>query len=201
MEHAKKLMLIDPRLIRPSMREKTLSKLDEEIEQTLSSDLEDSEKAQRYIAALKKYKYYESPKREEDSEAGVESKILSTISVAQRHKARRLLEHLKRDADVKIGDEGEFIYRQQKVSESNVGDLIYDLLQKKTGEHPRGWREFADVLKALNVPKDLIENTARWKFIQASPETVKKAQVTPSKATPQLPTRSGKRARWINYDD
>ena len=78
MEHAKKLMLVDPRLFRLSMREKTLSKLDEEIEQTLSSDLVDSEKALRYIAALKKYKYYESSKREE-TEVDVESKILSTI--------------------------------------------------------------------------------------------------------------------------
>ena len=35
MEHAKKLMLVEPKLFRPSMREKTLSRLDEEIEKTL----------------------------------------------------------------------------------------------------------------------------------------------------------------------
>jgi len=58
MEHAKKLMLVEPKLFRASMREKTLSRLDEEIENTLNSELSDSDKALKYIDALRRYKYY-----------------------------------------------------------------------------------------------------------------------------------------------
>jgi len=38
MENTKKLLLVDPKLYRPSMRDKTLSKLDEEIDLTLNAD-------------------------------------------------------------------------------------------------------------------------------------------------------------------
>ena len=86
MEHAKKLMLIEPKLFRPSMREKTLSRLDDEIQKTLDSDLPDSEKAAKYIAALHRYKYYESPDQIVEEKTNSESDILKTVASDQRHK-------------------------------------------------------------------------------------------------------------------
>src|SRR5258708_8117491 len=123
MEHAKKLMLVEPKLYKASMREKTLSNLDEEIENTLNSDLEDGENALKYIDALRRYKYYGEPVAEKKIEkASAESEILSADSSVQRHKATRLLDHLKRYENFKIRDEGELIYKQQKLHKSHVGD-------------------------------------------------------------------------------
>src|SRR6266568_3205365 len=220
MEHAKKLMLIEPKLFKASMREKTLSRLDEEIEETLNSGLDDGAKALKYIDALRRYKYYGEPVPEKkiEEKAGAESEILSTVSSAQRHKAKRLLDHLKRDSNFKIGDEGEIIYKQQKLHQSHVGDLLNDVLQRKsTDEGPLGWQEFSSSLKALGVPKDLIENPARWKHIRpASPprqsrKGKKKAggaadtsvTATPPSTPPRAKSgRASKRPpRWLSYDD
>ena len=89
MDHAKKMLLVDPArltsivgtapsaivpesapttaetrdhlrtLYRPSMVDKQLSKLDADIVDTLNSNLPDDEKAKRYAMSLRAYRYYE----------------------------------------------------------------------------------------------------------------------------------------------
>ncbi len=204
MDHAKKLMLVEPKLYRPSMRRSIefLTKLDKDIEKTLNSDLPDSEKANKYIEALRRYKHYELPQPQEER-VDTETEILSTVPSGQRHKAKRLLDHLKRDADVRIGDKGEFIYKQQKLHQSHVGDLLNDVLQKKSsaGESPLGWREFSDTLKTLKVPKDLVENTDRWKYMYPpEKKKVRRVVITPNRA-PRSRKRASVRGRWLGYDD
>jgi hypothetical protein len=211
MEHAKKLMLVEPKMYKASMREKTLSKLDEDIESTLNSDLEDGEKAARYIESLRRYKYYGdsgiADKKGEKS--NVESEILATISIEDRHRAKRILEHLKRDTSFKIGDEGEIIYKQQKIDKSHVGDLLNDVLQKKsTEEGPLGWKEFSSTLYSSGVPKNLISNPARGK--QQITETVRRKarqrQSTPTRewtlgADAKRAKRVVKKPKWFGYDE
>jgi len=171
MDHAKKLMLVDPKLYRASMREKTLGKLDEEIEHTLNSELPDGEKALNYIDALRRYKFYgiepKANKTEEEKGDSMESEILESVSSDVRHKAKRLLSHLKRDSNFKIGSEGEIIYKQQKIPRSHVGDLLSDILEKKkttADEGPLGWRKFSNSLKSLDVPSNLIVNYMHLKL-------------------------------------
>ena len=220
MEHAKKLMLVEPKLFRPSMREKTLTRLDEEIEKTLNSDLPDGEKAIKYIEALRQYKYYESPQtkeKEQETQANVESEILSSVSGAQQHKVKRLLEHLKRDKDVEIGEKGELIYKNQKIQQSHVGDLLNDILQKRSSSIPPGWEELSDSLKTLNVPRDLIVNTDRWKHMHPPPRgltskrTLPKASISRSSLKRKSAKNEGlqltldrnkkRSSRWIDYDE
>jgi len=225
MEHAKKLMLVDPKMYRASMRDKTLSKLDEEIEQTLNSELSDGDKALNYIDALRRYKFYGieplTDKKEEKDEKMAESEILATVSSDVRHKAKRLMDHLKQDPSFKIGGEGEIFYNQQKISHSHVGDLLNDILEKKKttvrAEEPPGWREFSNSLKSLGVPRDLITNTDRRNYMYPRPQKTEKirknkkataaaAEVGDYKAssTPSR-TRTRKkvslRSRWLEYDD
>jgi len=45
MEHTKKFVLMDPRFVRPSMRDKVLSRLDQDISNILDSDASDEAKA------------------------------------------------------------------------------------------------------------------------------------------------------------
>jgi len=117
-------MLVDPKMYKASMRDKKLSKLDEKIEQTLNSELSDGDKALNYIDALQRYKFYglepSVDKKEEKDEKMAESEILATVSSDVRHKAKRLMDHLKRDSSFKIGGEGEIIYNQQNFLHSHV---------------------------------------------------------------------------------
>src|SRR5437899_1947411 len=61
MEHTKKFVLVDPRFVRPSMRDKVLSGLDTEISDILNSDVSDEIKARSYVSALARFRNYSVP--------------------------------------------------------------------------------------------------------------------------------------------
>ena len=67
MEHTKKFVLVDPRFIRPSMRDKVLSGLDTEISNILNSDVSDEIKARSYVTALARFKNYSAPPKSEQA--------------------------------------------------------------------------------------------------------------------------------------
>jgi len=67
MEHAKKFVLVDPRFVRPSMRDKTLSGLDADISNILESDASDEMKAKNYAATLSRFKHIYNPPREKSN--------------------------------------------------------------------------------------------------------------------------------------
>ena len=181
------MLLVEPRLMRPSMREKSLSKLDEMIEDTLNSDLPDDEKAKRCTITLNKFRYYdESPvtpvaKKDDD--------ILQSIQSNQQYKAKRLLQQLKKNSDIKFDDDGQMIYRQSLVPNSNVSDLLTDVLKKKTTDPPIGWQQFSDSLKTSNVGRELVVNEDRWKYMHP----VKKEDAKPRKRIAK------KKIKWDEY--
>lgn len=61
MEHTKKFVLMDPRFVRPSMRDKVLSSLDSDISNILNSDATDEAKTKSYVSALSRFKTYLAP--------------------------------------------------------------------------------------------------------------------------------------------
>jgi len=61
MEHTKKFVLMDPRFVRPTMRDKVLSALDSDISIILNSDVSDEAKAKSYVSALSRFKNYSAP--------------------------------------------------------------------------------------------------------------------------------------------
>src|SRR6267154_1385888 len=69
MEHTKKFVLVDPRFVRPSMREKALSELDTDISNILNSDVSDELKARSYVSALARFKNYSAPPKSEEPKA------------------------------------------------------------------------------------------------------------------------------------
>ncbi len=61
MEHTKKLVLVDPRFARPTMKDKVLSGLDTDISNILNSDASDEAKVNSYMVALSRFKVISSP--------------------------------------------------------------------------------------------------------------------------------------------
>jgi hypothetical protein len=182
MNHTKKLMLVDPKLYRPSMREKSLSALDNDIDSTLQSDLPDDEKAKRYSASLKRFKAYEELKTEKTPVIDeLESGVLQSVPSNQAYKAKRLIQHIKREPDLDWTKEGELIYKQTKIPNSNIVDLMSDTLKTKSTDLPIGWEEFARGLG--KAPQDLIANTERRKYIR----------------DPATPKRKQKKRHWLEY--
>src|SRR2546425_10091228 len=61
MEHAKKFVLVDPRFVRPSMRDKALSALDTDISNILNSNDSDEFKAKSYMSAASRFRSLSAP--------------------------------------------------------------------------------------------------------------------------------------------
>ena len=72
--------------------------------------------------------------------SGLEATVLDTVPKTMQAKARRLMEHLKRD--VAWTARGELIHEGVPVAGSNVVDLVNDLLRKRKTD-PTGWQPFA----------------------------------------------------------
>jgi hypothetical protein len=182
MNHAKKLMLIDPKMYRPSMRDKSLSAIDIDIETTLLSDLPDDEKAKRYTATLKRFKAYDEPKTEKTPAIDhLETNVLQSIPPNQAYKAKRLLQNIKRERDFDWTEDGEMIYKQTKIPNSNIVDLMSDVLKTKSTDLPVGWEEFASGLG--KAPQELIANTERKRLIR----------------DPTSSRRKQKKRNWLEY--
>ncbi len=184
MEQAKKMVLVDCRVfekLQESMREKTLNKLDSNIEEVLRRDLPDDEKAKIYSASLNKYlALKDEPVNLPSSSSSSsppplqklfqESDILQSVPMNMRGKASKLVEHISRNPSIGWSDRGELIYNDRVVPDSHAVDLVNDLLRKKNAKEPVGWDVLARALKESNVPRRLIDNDIRWDRMHSTPD-------------------------------
>ena len=110
---------------------------------------------------------------------------MNTVPKSLQAKARRLMEHLKRN--VAWNDRGELIQEGVPVAGSNAVDLVHDLLRKRKTDDPTGWQSFARQLRAINIPMELVGNVARKAYIRQT--------ATPATVTP----RQQRRRRSLNW--
>ena len=124
--------------------------------------------------------------------SGLEATVLDTVPKTLQAKARRLMEHLKRD--VEWTARGELIHEGVPVVGSNVVDLVNDLLRKRKTD-PTGWQPFARQLRAINLPMALVGNVARRAYIRQA------TTATPSRrsATTTTPRAAGSARRSLSW--
>lgn len=179
MENAKKMILIDPRTIdqmqMKSSRVQELSTLDSEMDKILRKKITDDQKAQEYNQILQKYLTYKeqvSPPKNllsvvEDSSPTLEKKdedfILKTIPQKFKSKAQLLFDRLNQIPDFSWNERGELIYKDETMQNSNITDLVNDVMRSRKHFQPVGWRKFSEILKSNNIPHDLVGNK---KYIQ-----------------------------------
>ena len=97
----------------------------------------------------------------------IEQDVVESVPKSFKTKAERLLQRIKLDPEVKWNNLGELEYRGQLIKNSNLTDLVNDVLRKrKNSREPLGWETFADVLHRLNVPQELIGNPTRWTYMR-----------------------------------
>ena len=219
MEHARKMALVDPRVL-DTLRSppppppptdplgKKVQALDDEMMTILDrKDLDDRTKVKLYNQVLQRYnvlsdKHVKEPVRVvavNESGAGAEAgvaegavgapasrikaDVVDTVPKTMQAKARRLMEHLKRD--ISLTTRGELIHEGVSVARSNVVDLVYDLLRKRKTD-PTGWQPFARQLRAINLPMELVGNVARGDYIRQATTTS-----TPGRRRAPTTPRSG----------
>ena len=167
---------------------KIVQTLDEEMKTILDrKDLDDGTKVTLYNQVLQLYnglvdKRVKEPirtisvnestkgsktKDEEEEDTPIrrlEATVLDTVPKSLQVKARRLMEHLKRN--VAWSDRGELVHEGVPIAGSNAVDLVHDMLRKRKTDAPTGWRSLAKQLRTVNIPMELIGNAARRTYIQ-----------------------------------
>ena len=118
----------------------------------------------------------------------LEATVLDTVPKSLQVKARRLMEHLKRN--VAWNDRGELVHKGVPIAGSNAVDLVHDLLRKRKTDAPTGWQSLAKQLRTANIPMELIGNAARRTYIQTDSLSRRSA------ITPRAVGSARKSLRW-----
>jgi hypothetical protein len=118
------------------------------------------------------------PSLKENEISSMEKRVLESVPKTMQKKATRLLNLMKTNPELRWNERGEIFYQDQVVKNSNLVDLVNDVLRKrKRVGTPTGWKPFATALGRMNVDRDLIGHPDRWNFIQ-NPPTAPEADIT-----------------------
>ena len=205
MLHVRKMALVDPRLLKslrenptplPDAIDTTLRDLDAEMTSILDgSDADESEKVRLYNQALLRYNDMTKARAAKPIPVVVEVKkeaaatmpttasvveptdIVGTLPKTLQMKGRQLLSRLSAVAG---NERGELIHKGVAIRGSNAVDLVHDLLRKRKTPDPVGWQQFANQMRAANMPMELVGNVTRRLYLQK-----KRGKRTPQKRTPE----------------
>lgn len=210
----KKLLLVNPdsaSMYKPTVVEKKLSALDQDISDILHSSMADDEKAKRYVSTLKTHKFLSAPKlKPVDAEAEI---LQSVDPPEEKMRAKELLSMIK--PYLTWNDDGEIVVNDKVVPLSNIGNLLSNLMTS-TVKKPEGWEAMADALSAVKIPRKLIRNPKRWSDLlkrQTSPSSIsskgkkkprqvfEKETTPPSSSSPISITQRKKARREIPWID
>ena len=121
--------------------QKEMSKLDEEIDQILKSDLEESEKIKHYNQILQKYlslKEKTTPTRlviEEEKPIPAKD-ILKRFTKKNLIQAKKIFESIENNSSASWHSKGELIFKKIHIPQSNIKNLITNKIKKETKPSP-----------------------------------------------------------------
>ena len=198
MLHVRKMALVDPRLLKslrenptplPDAIDTALRDLDAEMTSILDgSDADESEKVRLYNQALLRYNDMTKTRAAKPIPVVVEVKkeaaarttsvvepadIVGTLPKTLQMKGRQLL------SAVTWNEKGELIHKGVAIRGSNAVDLVHNLLRNQKTPDPVGWQQFANQMRAANIPMELVGNVTRRLYLQK-----KRGKRTPQKRTP-----------------
>ena len=205
MEHTKKMILIDPRLIDKitTPKDRVLSSMEGGMTSILSdSSLSDDIKAKLFASAQTRYLTVDAPNPPPPTTATEPNKLITddvmmSLPKTLQTKATRLFQHIKRVPDTSFNDKGELVVKGQTIPNSNATDLVNDLLRPNK-KNAVGYKEFLGALKESNIPSDLI---VEKKTIGVTPHVPKSKQLMTQRKTTRKSTASSSAGTipWESY--
>lgn len=191
-----------------------LATLDDDMRRILDSkDISTYDKSQLYHQTLRRYmdfheQYKKRPlgtvqiakdtfqSQEQDGKSeGIEEEVVATVPASLKTKARSLLKRLQNDPNVSWNKKGELVFQGDVQKNSNIVDLVNDVVRRRRQPPPRGWTTFARVLKEGNVPRDLIGNPERWSYLNTTSSTSSSSSTVGS----DIEDAGGAVKGWVTY--
>ncbi len=181
MQHTKKLVLMEPKFVKPTIKDNALSKLDTELSEILNSKLNDDLKMKLYSSVFRKYKAYDhEPTSYVNPLDTLEENVIKSTPQNLQYKAKRILTQLGKDSDVNFTQDGKLVYKQVPIEESNILDLVSDVMSKHPG-FAKGGQEIASSLQTTKTPKELVANPIITKLMKKEKKEEKKEELKPKR--------------------
>ena len=91
-----------------------------------------------------------------------DKQIIDSVSKTMQNRAKLLIQKLKDHADViSWNDNGQLVLEGSIIPNSNIVDLVNDVMRKRKGFNPEHSNTFAKALTKINVPEDYLRNPDR----------------------------------------
>ena len=118
-----------------------------------------------------------------------------------KRKAQLSLSILQDNPNMSWDEDGTVKLYGKPIQGSNIIDLVNDLVRRRKGIKPTGWQPFAEGLRELNIPQDVIGNREMWDWKHRSPNlpprTPEKEFITPPPSNQKRVSTIRKRASRI----
>ena len=94
--------------------------------------------------------------------SATDKQIIDSVPKTMQNRAKLLIQKLKNHSDViSWNDNRQLVLDGPTIPNSNIVDLVTDLMQKRKGFNPEHSSTFAKALAKINVPEDYVRNPAR----------------------------------------
>ena len=219
---AKKLALIDPDLLErllkassgptmtppPEPHLRSMNTLDTSMKQVLDQpDISQDEKVKQYNQLLQRYRTYDD-KRSDPVPPPIptqvdhwEKDIIDSVPMTMQRRAKLLVNRIKAsDGLMSWNERGELLRNGQPVPGTNIVDLVNDVVRRRKGFDPEGWTSFAEGLREINVPQDVVGHPDRWAWIRGLHKPMHDSTLPqPTKKRHAVPVVSTKvkRLNWV----
>ena len=131
----------------------------------------------------------------------IDKQIIDSVPKTMQNRAKLLIQKLKDHSDViSWNDNGQLVLEGSIVPNSNIVDLVNDVMRKRKGFNPEHSNTFAKALAKINVPEDYLKNpdrinSIRWYRRLQDSQTpgasfVSKTPTEVPRKTPKSPTTS-----------
>ena len=91
-----------------------------------------------------------------------DKQIINSVLKTMQNRAKLLIQKLKDHSDViSWDDKGQLVLEGSIIPNSNIVDLVNDVMQKRKGFNPEHSNTFAKALAKINVPEDYLRNPNR----------------------------------------
>lgn len=175
MENAKKMIIVPIEAFQRVQNQQQTSSniasgLDNEMLKLLNNTtLSDREKWDQYQQVLQRFLHFASQKRKpinipvvdmnsKHNGIGMEE-IVDTFSKTYKKDVRNLVKALeKKNEFVSWDEDGVITINGEKIPNSNIVDVLHDIIRARKSTQPPGWKQLMMILKETNTPSEFITN-------------------------------------------
>ena len=94
--------------------------------------------------------------------SATDKQIIDSVPKTMQNRAKLLIKKLKDHSDaISWNDNGQLVLEGSIVPNSNIADLVNDVMRKRKGFNPEHSNTFAKALAKINVPEDYLRNPDR----------------------------------------